>query len=64
MLFFMNDITDKPDWQRKVHDPNIVAKWRDEINQLDWDAKVIDHGDMSANMFDYVSASLMSPWLN
>ena len=45
MLQIMNLITDKPDWHVKVHDENIVKKWRDEAtasgrnitpNMLDW----------------------------
>lgn len=54
MLFFMNQITDKPGWHLKVHDPEIIAKWRVEADELDWDAEVIEEGDMSIRMFSYV----------
>ncbi|SPO03682.1 uncharacterized protein DNG_06365 [Cephalotrichum gorgonifer] len=30
MMAFINDITDKPDWERKVFDDNIVERWRAE----------------------------------
>ncbi|KAH7391984.1 hypothetical protein BKA66DRAFT_525811 [Pyrenochaeta sp. MPI-SDFR-AT-0127] len=53
MLFFMNQITDKPEWHFKVHDENIVARWRVEADELDWDAEVIEEGDMSVDMFNY-----------
>lgn len=31
MMAFMDLITDKPEWQRKVHDETIVAKWKAEL---------------------------------
>ena len=30
MLRIMNELTDKPEWSRKVFDENITKKWRDE----------------------------------
>jgi hypothetical protein len=30
MMAFINTITDKPDWETKVFDDKIVAKWREE----------------------------------
>ncbi|KAF1845864.1 uncharacterized protein K460DRAFT_406097 [Cucurbitaria berberidis CBS 394.84] len=53
MLFFVNKITDKPDWQRKVQDPAIIAKWKQEVNDLDWTTVVDKNGDMSTKMFEY-----------
>jgi hypothetical protein len=55
MLFFVNAITDKPEWYRKVHDKNVVAKWEHEAKGLDWSKVGLEHGDMSTKMFDYVS---------
>lgn len=54
MLEFMGQITDKPEWQRKVHDEGILGKWREEA------ARVIDVDGirdvyLSEQMFDYVS---------
>ncbi|KAF2474944.1 uncharacterized protein BDR25DRAFT_280572 [Lindgomyces ingoldianus] len=53
MLHFINQITDKPEWNRKVHDEEIVAKWKKEAMELDWDAKVVRYGDMSEQMLEY-----------
>lgn len=47
MLEFINLITDKPDWGRKIFDEGIVQKWRLESAA---------HGaDFSEKMFDFVS---------
>jgi hypothetical protein len=35
MLFFINNITDKPEWYSKVHDKSIVVKWKQEAKELD-----------------------------
>jgi hypothetical protein len=32
MLWFMNEITDKPEWWRKVNDDAVVAKWKAELD--------------------------------
>ena len=56
MLFFVDGITDKPDWTRKVHDEDIVGKWKQEARELDW-GKVIEGGSMTEKMLAYVSLS-------
>ncbi|TKY89768.1 hypothetical protein EX895_001065 [Sporisorium graminicola] len=33
MLAVMDALTDKPNWQLKIHDPEIVARWRVEATQ-------------------------------
>ena len=48
MLAFMDAITDKPEWRRKVFDSAIVEKWRDEADALD---------DFSEEMFKHVSTT-------
>lgn len=54
MLEFMGQITDKPEWQRKVHDEEIVRKWREEAaREIDVDG--IQDVYLSEQMFDYVS---------
>lgn len=53
MLFFVDQISDKPDWTRKVRDEAIVAKWKQEARDMDW-SKVIEGGDMSDQMLAYV----------
>ncbi|KAF9692477.1 hypothetical protein EKO04_009621 [Ascochyta lentis] len=44
MLFFIDQISDKPGWTRKVYDEDIVAKWKQEAKELDW-TQVIEGGD-------------------
>src|SRR5438105_339969 len=48
MTYFIDTITDKPDWESKVYDEEIVEKWRKE-------ALFPDTGNFSKKMFDYVS---------
>ncbi|KAL4819565.1 hypothetical protein BDW67DRAFT_193902 [Aspergillus spinulosporus] len=45
MMRIMNTITDKPDWQLKLFDGRITAKWRDEVAQ--------SAQDVSARMMDW-----------
>lgn len=56
MMEFMNQITDKPEWERKVFDEEIVNRWREEA--MGPGAKEINlDGDvyMTEKMFDNVS---------
>ncbi|KAF2854793.1 hypothetical protein T440DRAFT_551848 [Plenodomus tracheiphilus IPT5] len=53
LMFFMNKITDKPQWEKKVYDEEIVGKWKKEAEDLDWDKAVMTHGEMSPDMFTY-----------
>ena len=57
MLAFINLITDKPEWHRKIFDEEILAKWNAEVMELDWKKAGVMHGDFSERMFDYVSLS-------
>jgi hypothetical protein len=51
MLNFINQITDKPEWDRKVFDEDIVSKWREEASkELEEENDVI----LSEQMFDFV----------
>jgi hypothetical protein len=34
MYWFINSITDKPDWERKVFDDVVVARWRAEVDEF------------------------------
>jgi hypothetical protein len=52
MLDFIDSITDKPGWERKVFDEEIVAKWRAEGSVQD---EEIEDVYLSEQMFDYVS---------
>lgn len=55
MMTFIDLITDKPDWNTKVHDETIVAKWKTEAQALPAEAVP---GGFSDAMFDYVIAEL------
>jgi len=52
MLAFINKISDKPEWERKVFDEEIVSKWRAEGV-----VRSEELGDLvlSEKMFDFVS---------
>ncbi|RAK95595.1 DUF4246 domain-containing protein [Aspergillus ibericus CBS 121593] len=50
MLELINQITDKPEWDRKVFDEEIVSKWRSEA--CVWRAELREDY-LSAAMFDY-----------
>lgn len=51
MLEFVNQITDKPEWERKVCDEEIVAKWHGEACKYHED---IGDDYLSEAMWDYV----------
>ena len=51
MLGMMNEITDKPEWDRKVNDETIVERWKKEA----LGKEAVDFSDL---MFDYVSKIL------
>jgi hypothetical protein len=61
MLKFINQITDKPEWDRKVFDESIVSKWREEAEK-----KLENEDDvlLSEPMFDYASLTCLSGLLN
>ncbi len=47
MMSFMNEITDKSEWNTKVFDEAITAKWRSE-------ALAMKNIDISEKMVDWV----------
>ncbi|KAL2884174.1 hypothetical protein SGCOL_000113 [Colletotrichum sp. CLE4] len=49
MLKFMEDITNKPEWWRKVRDPKVANEWKREVLALDWD-EYRRYGDFTENM--------------
>ncbi|KAF2205071.1 hypothetical protein GQ43DRAFT_363257 [Delitschia confertaspora ATCC 74209] len=55
MLDFINQITDKPEWDRKVFDETIVAKWKREA--VIYDATLKDFY-LSEKMFEFCIAEL------
>ncbi|TFK66081.1 hypothetical protein BDN72DRAFT_772520 [Pluteus cervinus] len=51
MIQLMNALTDKPDWEQKVNDPDIAGKWKAEaLDMPDF--------DMTEKMVDYCIAEL------
>lgn len=53
MLWFINTITDKPEWDRKVFDDTIVAKWRAELDTfVATGQEPLDRG-FTNEMYDY-----------
>lgn len=48
MLHLINEITDKPDWERKVFDASLIEKWGQEA----MDTASLDFTD---SMLNYVS---------
>lgn len=53
MIAFMGEITDKPEWARKVFDEEIVGKWRKE--RAEKEEKSEPERALTEKMFDYVS---------
>lgn len=60
MLRFIEDITNKSDWWLKVRDPKISARWKEEVQGLNW-AEYRRHGDFTENMAEMVSNQLPLP---
>ena len=72
MMHIMDELTDKKDWERKVLDDEIVARWREEAmaypDDILWKLAAIPaahnnerikiKGIMTEEMFDYVSIIL------
>lgn len=54
MLKFMEDITNKAEWWRKVRDPEIATKWKEEALGFNW-SEYRRHGDFTKNMAEMVS---------
>ncbi|KAH8427366.1 DUF4246 domain-containing protein [Aspergillus melleus] len=50
MMQVMNSITDKPEWERKVFDDQIITKWRDKV--------AASGQDITPNMMDWIIAEL------
>lgn len=53
MLKFIDTISDKPEWWRKVKDTEITSKWRRETLEMDWPS-LVRWGDFTPAMIDAV----------
>ena len=49
MITLMNELTDMPDWERKIFDARFTFTWKS--------AKVMAGGDVTRSMADWVSVS-------
>ena len=56
MLDFVNHITDKPDWEVKVFDEDIVSRWRAEADGRSRSGGLGGDVYLSKQMFDFVRA--------
>ncbi len=63
MLKLMEELSNKPEWWAKVHNEDIVAKWKAEALAMDWDA-FHQFADFTPQMFDAVSFSASSSVLS
>ncbi|OCL02456.1 hypothetical protein AOQ84DRAFT_182162 [Glonium stellatum] len=58
MMAMMNQITDKPEWRRKVFDEEIISKWRNEVvTEYEAEEDQEDQGFTEA-MFEYCITEL------
>ena len=48
MLALINELTDVPDWNRQIFDPEFTLKWRNEKN--------LSGEDVTRSMAEWVSA--------
>lgn len=48
MISWINELTDMPDWARKIWDAGFVFQWKS--------AKVMAGGDVTRSMADWVSS--------
>ena len=53
MLRLVEELTNKPEWWRKVRDPAIAARWKAEALAFDW-AAYREYGDFTPAMADAV----------
>ncbi|KAI7486766.1 hypothetical protein KC357_g2680 [Hortaea werneckii] len=59
MIAVLDKLTDKPDWERKVYDDGILAKWREECKKAGESMRKAGQGEgFSDAMFDYCAAEL------
>lgn len=54
MMKVMEELTNKPEWWLKIHDPEITKKWRKEVLEMDW-AAYRPYGDFTPRMAKAVS---------
>ncbi|KAK2030999.1 hypothetical protein LX32DRAFT_614454 [Colletotrichum zoysiae] len=58
MLWFIEHITNKPDWHVKVFNQDIVSKWKTEVMAVDWRAVDLEYAHFNDAMFAWCLAEL------
>lgn len=58
MLKFIEDITNKPSWWKKVRDPRIAKKWKEEVVKMPW-TQYRKYGDFTEQMADVAIEELL-----
>ncbi|WQF75433.1 hypothetical protein CDEST_00447 [Colletotrichum destructivum] len=58
MLWFIEQITNKPNWHVKVFNDDIVSKWKTEVMAVDWAAVDLEHAHFDDAMFNWCLAEL------
>ncbi|TEA18032.1 hypothetical protein C8034_v011241 [Colletotrichum sidae] len=60
MLWFMEEITNKPEWYQKVRNLDIVAKWKDEVMTVDWATLDLKLAHFDQEMFQWCMQELQA----
>lgn len=63
MMWFIEQITNKPDWHAKVFNAEITAKWKAEVMAVDWAAIDLKWARFSDAMFENVCLMPVTPEL-
>ncbi|GJC80754.1 hypothetical protein ColLi_03592 [Colletotrichum liriopes] len=58
MLWFIEQITNKPNWHVKVFNDDIASKWKTEVMAVDWSTVELKHAHFNDAMFDWCLAEL------
>ena len=61
MLKVIEELTNKPEWWRKVRDEEIASKWKKEMLEMDW-KKYRQFADFTHDMAETVSKLLSHRW--
>ncbi|EXF82336.1 hypothetical protein CFIO01_01795, partial [Colletotrichum fioriniae PJ7] len=58
ILWFVEKITNKPDWHVKVFDEEIVDRWKQEVMAVDWKAVGLTYAYFDDDLFTFALAEL------
>ncbi|OHF03592.1 hypothetical protein CORC01_00911 [Colletotrichum orchidophilum] len=58
IMWFVEKITNKPDWHVKVFNEEIIAKWKQEVMAVDWEAVGLKHAYFNNDLFQFSLAEL------